>query len=564
MTRFPGHKRGALRAALFVLPVVVGCDGGDLTGGAAIPRGRIPPEGGALCLQGVCIEAPSGAVPATAEITVQTVRGDAGVPAVGPVYDLRVSGEGFDAPVTLRLPLPTGRDANSVTVYMAPEAAGPWFPVPARASGDGRGIELATNHFSLWALVPNGAMGERVSDLAYDGAGRLYALEPERGRVARYDDGRLTSPQVITSIGGASLTGADRIALDARGRLYVLSTPLHGVWRTDDAPGSAPVFGDLGSASRFYSPGLALGADGAVFALTGARVLRVADLAGASPTEYVGGRSRCRSVTVPANFGRQGQPARAGCMRFSMPDHLAIDGRGRVYVSDRDLAVVARMDDLSGAGWTTYAEPVSAGSEWAHSPVAVGFDARQRPVIAYLHFVVRLEDLSGAGRTVLWRGDEEVTAMAVGPRGELALALRRGTTTALRVDECPDDPDKLLRGFCGCGAREDPADADGDGVPDCADTSPAQACDCFDLAAVQRARAVPGARCVDGGPTRMRTTGVTRTENGGTFLVGAEARDGDYFCAAGCQSGCAAPTERPLHATVYEACANIARVGCGL
>ena len=38
-------------------------------------------------------------------------------------------------------------------------------------------------------------------------------------------------------------------------------------------------------------------------------------------------------------------------------------------------------------------------------------------------------------------------------------------------DECPNDPNKIEHGICGCGL-DDNADADGDGVPDCIDQCP--------------------------------------------------------------------------------------------
>ena len=36
------------------------------------------------------------------------------------------------------------------------------------------------------------------------------------------------------------------------------------------------------------------------------------------------------------------------------------------------------------------------------------------------------------------------------------------------LDGCPQDPDKLERGVCGCGL-DDEADEDGDQIPDCVD-----------------------------------------------------------------------------------------------
>lgn len=549
---------------------LAGCDSDGLTDGAAVARGQLSSDGGTLCLQGVCVEAPAGALAANAEVTVRTFTGDAGVPALGPVYDLEVSGEGFGAPVTLRLPLPTGHTADSVTVFSASNAESLWSPVPSRATADGHGVELATEHFSLWALVPNSSIADFVSSLAYDPSGRLYALEARRGRVLRYDDGRLMNPRAITSIGGASLVNASAIAVDAQQQLYVLSNnAFRGVWRTDDRPGSTPAFSDLGGLlTRKFGYGLSLRPDGSIVALFTADIAQLSDFANTSPVSpaTVPSTSGCRRrmVTSPGDNRLTGTPIYLEwCMRFHQPLSAAFDREGRTYIADADIGAVVRINDFATPQWDSYIERVSPSAYRAYSPIALGFDPQQRLVIAYSNSVVRLDDFSGAGRTVLWSGNQRISTMAVGPRGELALAFY-GANTPMRVDECPDDPDKLLRGFCGCGMREDPTDSDRDGVPDCADTSPMQGCDCFNLAEVQRARAEVGARCVNGGPMTRRTTGVTRTENGGTFLVGAEERSGDFFCAAGCQTNCGASTERTLRAEAYEACRNIAQVGCGL
>jgi hypothetical protein len=40
------------------------------------------------------------------------------------------------------------------------------------------------------------------------------------------------------------------------------------------------------------------------------------------------------------------------------------------------------------------------------------------------------------------------------------------------VDQCPDDPNKITPGICGCGVVDDPTDTDGDGTADCIDGCP--------------------------------------------------------------------------------------------
>jgi hypothetical protein len=40
------------------------------------------------------------------------------------------------------------------------------------------------------------------------------------------------------------------------------------------------------------------------------------------------------------------------------------------------------------------------------------------------------------------------------------------------IDGCPDDPDKVKPGICGCNVPEDDTDTDGDGTPDCIDGCP--------------------------------------------------------------------------------------------
>lgn len=93
----------------------------------------------------------------------------------------------------------------------------------------------------------------------------------------------------------------------------------------------------------------------------------------------------------------------AGNLKF--PAGLAVDSLGRIYVADRGNNRIVRMDDMSGANWTTFAGTVQsdhAGSTTPFkNPTGVAIDAQGRILVADQGNgrIVRMDDMKGSGWT---------------------------------------------------------------------------------------------------------------------------------------------------------------------
>jgi hypothetical protein len=84
-----------------------------------------------------------------------------------------------------------------------------------------------------------------------------------------------------------------------------------------------------------------------------------------------------------------------------------------------------------------------------------------------------VEEVSGTSAILIMEADRQVTAnffQEDGPGPPAVDPDRDGDGTPDRIDGCPDDPDKIDPGVCGCGEPE--TDADEDGTPDCEDGCP--------------------------------------------------------------------------------------------
>jgi hypothetical protein len=190
--------------------------------------------------------------------------------------------------------------------------------------------------------------------------------------------------------------GANGIALDARGRIYVADTYNCRVVRIDDINGTNwTTYGTCGSGpGQFADPGgIAIDANGEIYVMDSGnyRVVRMDDMNG---TNWV-------------SYGSAG----SGVGQFAAYlSSVAVDASGRIYVADTGNLRIVRFDDMAGANWTalTQSAPVNGVSYGFQSPVAVALDAGGKLYIAdnesYQPAVIRVDDMAGDNWTQVYVG----------------------------------------------------------------------------------------------------------------------------------------------------------------
>jgi sugar lactone lactonase YvrE len=213
--------------------------------------------------------------------------------------------------------------------------------------------------------------------------------------------------------GPGQFYGAYGLALDAAGRIYVADTYNCRVVRIDDMTGKNWVaYGGACGAHQgeFSDPsGIAVDSAGKIYVMdTGnARVVRIDDLSGANWIAY----------------GAAGN----GVGQFSPSlTSVAVDASGRIYVPDAGNARLVRIDDMSGTNWTVLTQSPPVNGVSAHSfqsPVAVALDAAGRIYVAdnqsYQPAVARVDDMTGANWTSIYTGGGAggLNSVAVDPSG---------------------------------------------------------------------------------------------------------------------------------------------------
>jgi uncharacterized membrane protein len=150
------------------------------------------------------------------------------------------------------------------------------------------------------------------------------------------------------------------------------------------------------------------------------RVLRVNDLAG-------NGR------VVLGQYSDEQPPGIPGVtpLGFHFPYGIAIDSKGRIYVSDTHNARIVRFDDMTGANWVQRGDRLKWDAERNHFnwPLGLAVDTQDRVYIADScnNRIVRLDDVGGEDWTVFVvsaAGErlDHPSSVSIGPDGAIYVA----------------------------------------------------------------------------------------------------------------------------------------------
>jgi len=209
--------------------------------------------------------------------------------------------------------------------------------------------------------------------------------------------------------------GANSIALDSAGRVYIADTYNSRVVRIDDMNGTNwTSFGTWGSdVGQFMNlSGISVDSAGRIYVMdTGNnRLVRIDDINGTNWTTISG---------IGSGVGQFAQ--------YVAP--VAFDASGRIYVADAGNGRLVRMDDMNGTNWTTLTQsPVINTYIYSlQSPIGVAVDAAGKIYIAdaeyYQPAVVRVDDMTGANWTSIYLGANATPhSIAVDPSGMVLVA----------------------------------------------------------------------------------------------------------------------------------------------
>jgi streptogramin lyase len=182
------------------------------------------------------------------------------------------------------------------------------------------------------------------------------------------------------------------IACDKQGRIYITDADLGQVIRIDDLFGTNLVsFGSTGSGvGQFKNPfGITIDASGRIYVadLGNNRIVRIDNMNGDGWKTYDG-----------QQYGGR------GCQVNSVSD-IAVDSKNRIYYVKPDGSKIVRIDDMDGRNMQSF-EGIGPGGASGHylvKPSGIAIDKNDRIYVTDIDagYVTRLDDISGAGRTVL-------------------------------------------------------------------------------------------------------------------------------------------------------------------
>lgn len=201
------------------------------------------------------------------------------------------------------------------------------------------------------------------------GTTNIYVADQNNKRIVKMDDMTGANWTTYGVPGGSAPFG---LSMDSFNRILAGIRAIALV-RIDDITGKIFV-------ARFTGTdisGIALDTSNRIYWADGGEIYRMDDMSGTNLVALQG----------PSNQER-----------FYDPNDIAVDGAGHIYVTDGILNAVVRIDDMTGANWTTYSGPPG---DQLSGPTAIALDGSNR---IYIHDgsngrLVRMNDMTGAGWT---------------------------------------------------------------------------------------------------------------------------------------------------------------------
>jgi len=251
--------------------------------------------------------------------------------------------------------------ANSPVVVT--QAGGDQFPeflsivlADLRGNRLWRTSNLAGTGWRAGPLPVNGTLASPWH-IAVDTAGRIYVADRDNDRIVRIDD--ITGANWTTFSGppGQPLVRPRSVSIDGFGRIYIVDSSAHPLVRIDDMSGANYVSfsglpaggGPPDDATSLCDPtGIAFDIQGRIYISDANhyRIVRIDDMTGTNFSAY--------PATFVACAPPQDLTGRNGVGQFNKPDGIAVDDSGRIYVTDTENDRIVRIDDMTGAGWTTF------------------------------------------------------------------------------------------------------------------------------------------------------------------------------------------------------------------
>jgi NHL repeat len=212
---------------------------------------------------------------------------------------------------------------------------------------DGQIIRLNDMTGKGWIVLGSGGAGVRqfstLEGIFVDDAGRIYVADYGNDRIVRVDDMTGSGWTTLGTRGAGirQFLGPAGIYVDKARRIYVADSGNGRIVRTDDMTGAGWVaLGTRGAGvNQFSAPyGIFVDGTGRIYVgdLQNSRIIRIDNMTGAGWT----------------TLGTLGK----GVNQFNGPYGVFVDGAGRIYVADAQSMFdgrIVRMDDMTGAGWTT-------------------------------------------------------------------------------------------------------------------------------------------------------------------------------------------------------------------